>query len=142
MMNYLRASPAPTYSPKFPLLPGAPPAKHLPLNPVLYLTLAIDSVAPLIRVARLRGMAGGGNALEVPRPLPLRQRRRAAFMWILDILEKKPSTGSGKHQLAYRLAQEIIAVVEGRSSAWQQRAIVHKLGMSSRANVNDRRLMK
>ncbi|KAF7552450.1 hypothetical protein G7Z17_g4324 [Cylindrodendrum hubeiense] len=30
VMNFLRTAPAPIYSPKFPLLPGTPPAAHLP----------------------------------------------------------------------------------------------------------------
>ena len=135
VMNFLRTSPAPIYSPKFPLLPGTPPASHLPLNPVLYLTIAIDSVAPLVKINRIAGAAGGGRALELPAPLAVRQRRRTAFRWILDAVEKKPSKGSGRKQLAHRLAEEIIAVVEGRSGVWEKRKMVHKLGTATRANV-------
>lgn len=139
VMNYLRTSPAPIYSPKFPLLPGTPPASHLPLNPVLYITIAIDSVAPLIKINRIAGAAGGGRALELPHPLAVRQRRRTAFMWILDVVEKKPSKGSGRKQFAHRLAEEIIAVVEGRSSVWDKRKVLHKLGTATRANVGSRK---
>lgn len=135
IMNFLRTSPAPIYSPKFPLLPGAPPASHLPLNPVLYITLAIDSVAPLLKVRNIAGAAGGGRALEVPHPLGVRQRRHTAFKWILDAVGKKPSRGSGRKQFPYRIAEEIIAVVEGRSGAWEKRRQVHKTGTASRANV-------
>ena len=42
ILNYLRTSPTPKINPMRPLLPGAPPPEHLPLNPLLYLTLAID----------------------------------------------------------------------------------------------------
>lgn len=138
IMNYIRTAPAPIYSPKFPLLPGTPPASHLPLNPVLYITIAIDSVAPLLRVKNVTGAAGGGRALEVPTPMALRQRRRQAFQWILDVVEKKPSKGSGRKQFAQRIAEEIIAVVEGRSSVWDRRKLVHKLGTASRANVGSK----
>ncbi|KJZ76933.1 hypothetical protein HIM_03810 [Hirsutella minnesotensis 3608] len=139
-MNFLRTSPAPIYSPKFPLLPGTPPASHLPLNPVLYLTIAIDSVAPLVNIRMVAGAAGGGRALEVPEPLAVRQRRRTAFKWILDVIDKKPSKGSGRKQFPHRIAEEIIAVVEGRSSVWEKRKAVHKLGTSARANVDSFKL--
>lgn len=142
MMNVLRTSPAPIYSPKFPLLPGTPPASHLPLNPVLYLTVAVDSVAPLLQVKHVAGGAGGGRALEVPVPLGLRTRRRHAFQWILDAVEKKPSKGSGRKQFGQRLAEEVIAVVEGRSGVWEKRKMVHKLGTTARVNVGSEKKAK
>ncbi|RDA83298.1 hypothetical protein CP532_5741 [Ophiocordyceps camponoti-leonardi (nom. inval.)] len=138
VMNFLRTSPAPIYSPKFPLLPGTPPAWHLPLNPILYITIAIDSVAPLIQISKLAGAAGGGRALEIPRPLAVRQRRRLAFKWILDAIESKPSRGSGRKQFPSRIADEIIAVVEGRSNVWEKRRAIHKLGTAARSNVGSR----
>ncbi|RWA03941.1 hypothetical protein EKO27_g11167, partial [Xylaria grammica] len=85
ILNYLRTSAPPKVSPLRPLLPGSPPPSQLPLNPLLYLTLAIDSVAPIVRVRSLKGMAGGGVALEVPEPIDSRARRRQAIIWILDI---------------------------------------------------------
>ena len=107
ILNYLRTSPAPKINPLRPLLPGAPPPAHLPLNPLLYLTLAIDSVAPLIRVKSMKGMAGGGAALELPEPMAVRARRRTAIMWILEIVNKKQSRGSGRAQFAHRFAEEL-----------------------------------
>ncbi|CAM1501974.1 Fc.00g039580.m01.CDS01 [Cosmosporella sp. VM-42] len=140
VMNYLRTAPAPIYSPKFPLLPGTPPAQHLPLNPILYLTVAIDSVAPLLKIRNVAGAGGGGRALELPVPLAVRQRRRVAFKWILDVINKKPSKGSGRKQFPNRIAEEIVAVVEGRSSVWEKRKTVHKLGTAARANVGSNKL--
>ncbi|EFQ33558.1 30S ribosomal protein S7 [Colletotrichum graminicola M1.001] len=136
MLNFLRTSPPPIINPRYPLLPGAPPPAHLPLNPVLYLTLAVDSVAPLVKIRRIPGGAGGGRPLELPAPLSVRQRRWAAFHWILDAVNKKPSKGSGRTQFAHRLAEEIIAVVEGRSGVWDKRLALHKLGTATRANLN------
>ncbi|XWW98710.1 hypothetical protein V2A60_006712 [Cordyceps javanica] len=141
-MNFLRMAPEPTFSPKFPLLPGTPPASHLSLNPILYLTVAIDSVAPLIRVKAIPGAGGGGRALDMPQPLTVRQRRRRAFTWILEAVEKKPSKGSGRTQFAHRLAEEIMAVVEGRSSVWEKRKLVHKQGTTARANVEKKVMIK
>ncbi|KAI0009251.1 ribosomal protein S7 [Xylariaceae sp. FL0662B] len=142
ILNYLRTTPAPKVSPLRPLLPGSPPPSQLPLNPVLYLALAVDSVAPLIRVKMLKGLAGGGRALEVPQPMTVRARRRVALMWILDAVRRKRSTGSGHAQFATRFGQEIVAVVEGRSGVWDRRNQVHKLGTASRANLNHYALVK
>lgn len=142
ILNFLRTSPAPRINPQRPLLPGSPPAEHLPLNPNLYLMLAVDSVAPLIRIRGFTGLAGGGKALEVPVPISRRARRRTAFMWIMDTVEKKTSMGSGKKMLAHRIGEEIVAVVEGRSSVWDKRNQLHKTGTSVRANLNSPALMK
>ena len=118
------------------MIPGAPPASHLPLNPVLYMTLAIDSAAPLFRLRSQKGAAGGGVALQIPVPLTLRQRRRASIMWILDAASKKRSKGSGRSMFAHKVADELIAIVEGKSSIWEKRQGIHKLGVAARANLN------
>lgn len=136
ILNHLRTAPPPVPNPARPLLPGSPPPSHLPLNPVLYLTLAIDSVAPLLRIRSQKGAAGGGAALQIPVPLGLRQRRRQAVQWILDAANKKQSRGSGPGQYAQRVADEIVNVVEGKSSAWDKRILVHKTGTSARANLS------
>lgn len=137
ILNYLRTSPPPRLDPAKPLLPGAPPPHHLPLDPILYFGLAIDSVAPLVKIRGFKGMAGGGKALEVPVPLRARQRRRTAFQWILDVVNKKKSKGSGRTMFPHRVAEEIVAVVEGRSPVWDKRTQVHKMGTSNRANLSN-----
>ncbi|KAJ4397911.1 hypothetical protein N0V91_010603 [Didymella pomorum] len=134
-LQYLRTSPIPTINPARPLLPGAPPPSHLPLNPVLYLTLAIDSVAPLLRIKAIKGAAGGGAALQLPNPLSQRQRRRTAIQWILTAASKRRNVGSGKNSLGQRVAQEVISVVEGKSGVWEKRNAIHKLGVAARANI-------
>lgn len=136
ILNYLRTSPPPKYDPSRPLLPTAPASSHhLPLDPVLYLGLAIDSVAPLIKLRGFKGLAGGGKSLDVPIPLGARQRRRIAFQWILDAVNKKKSKGSGRTMFPHRVAEEIVAVVEGRSNVWDRRVQAHKQGTSNRANL-------
>lgn len=136
VLTYLRTSPAPKVNPLRPLLPGSPPPEHLPLNPNLYLLLAIDSVAPLIKIRGYTGLAGGGKSLDVPVPLGQRARRRIAWMWLMDAVIKKPSTGSGKKQFPTRIGEEIVAIIEGRSGLWDRRNALHKLGTSARANLN------
>jgi small subunit ribosomal protein S7 len=135
ILQHLRTSPIPTINPQRPLLPGAPPPSHLPLNPILYLTLAIDSVAPLLRIRSQRGAAGGGVALQIPVPLGQRQRRRTAIEWVLNSASKRKSRGSGKGGFAQKVAEELISVVEGRSSVWERRNAAHKLGVAARANL-------
>lgn len=139
ILNALRTAPPPKFNPTKLLIPGHPPAHHLPLDPVGYLTLAIDSIAPLLRIRSERGAAGGGAALQIPVPLGKRQRRRQAVMWILDTANKKPNRSSGRGTFAQRFADEIISIVEGRSPTWEKRLMVHKAGTTARNNVNFRR---
>jgi small subunit ribosomal protein S7 len=135
ILNYLRTSPEPKINPTRPLLPGAPSTSELALDPALYVQYAIDSVAPLVRIRGYKGLAGGGKSLEVPFPIPVRQRRTTAFKWILDVVDKKPSRGSGRAMFPNRVAEEIVAVIEGRSSVWDKRALVHKQATAARANL-------
>lgn len=135
VLNFLRASSPPTLNPSRPLLRGHLPASQLPLDPAYYLQLAIDSVAPLFKIRNVAGAAGGGRSLPVPTPLALRQRRRTAFMWLLDSVKNKQSRGSGRGQFATRVGEEIIAIAEGRSSLWEKRQMVHKLSTASRMNA-------
>ena len=139
ILNHLRTASPPTINPNRPLIPGAPPASQLPLNPILYMTLAIDSVAPLFRIRAIRGAAGGGTALQIPVPLTIKQRRRQAFMWILAAASKRRTRGSGRGGFAQKVAEELIAVVEGRSGVWDRRGGIHKLGIAARANLRIRR---
>ncbi|KAK5652756.1 hypothetical protein OQA88_9609 [Cercophora sp. LCS_1] len=140
ILNYIRSSPPPKLNPARPLMPGAPTPAELAMDPVLYLTFAVDSVAPLIKMRGFPGLAGGGKSLEVPVPMAQRQRRRAAIGWILDVVAKKPSKGSGRTMFPHRVAEEIVAVMEGRSSVWDKRQQIHKQGTANRANMYSSRM--
>ena len=139
ILERLRTAPSPRSDLTKPLIPGAPPVSHLPLNPVLYMTLAVDSAAPLFRMRSLKGAAGGGQALQIPAPLTLQQRRRTCINWILSSASKKESKGSGRAMFAHKVADELIAIVEGRSSLWDKRQSIHKLSVAARANLASRR---
>ena len=135
ILERLRTAPPPTSDPRRPLIPGFPPTTHLPLNPILYLTLAVDSVAPLLRIRAQKGAAGGGVALQIPIPLNLRQRRRTAIMWLLDAASRRTTKGSGRTMFPHKVADELIGIVEGKSGVWDKRGAVHKLGIAARANL-------
>ncbi|KAJ5206784.1 Sodium/sulfate symporter [Penicillium cf. griseofulvum] len=124
VLDHLRTSSPPQVNPRRRLL-GAPPASQLPLDPVLYLTLVVDSVAPLFRIRQQKGIAGGGTAVQIPHPLTLRQRRRTAIKWILDASDKRRDA-----LFANRVAAEVVAVAEGRSGVWDKRDQQHKIGIS------------
>ena len=76
----------------------------------------------------------------IPVPLNVRQRRRRAINWILDSASKKKNRGSGKDTFPLRVADEIIAIVEGRSAIWDKRMQVHKEGVVGRVNVSAKRV--
>lgn len=73
--------------------------------------------------------------MQIPVPMHLRQRRRTAIEWIMSNASKRRNVGSGKGSFAQRIAQELIAVVEGRSTVWDRRNALHKLGVAARANI-------
>ncbi|RMZ85064.1 hypothetical protein DV738_g341, partial [Chaetothyriales sp. CBS 135597] len=143
ILDYLRTAPAPhangaSYRP---LLSDtmlntehthtvAVPRDQLPLSPIQYLTAAIDSVAPLVKIRQQKGMAGGGASTPIPVPLRVKQRRRTAIQWILQAAESRKET-----KLAERLAKEIIKVADGTSSAWEKRQQVHRLAVVARSNI-------
>lgn len=106
------------------------PRDQLPLAPVQYLTAIVDSVAPLVKIRQMKGIMGGGASLPVPVPLKRRQRRRAAIQWILAGADNRRET-----RLAERVSKELIAVAEGKGTAWDRRQRVHKMATSARANV-------
>ncbi|KAG8531082.1 uncharacterized protein KY384_004439 [Bacidia gigantensis] len=137
ILERLRTGSPPSNTQK-PLYPNSPPPSHLPLNPITFLTTAVDSVAPLLRIRSQKGAAGGGMALQIPVPLTLRQRRRTAILWILDAASKKQIRGGGRSQFPNKVADEIIATVEGKSSAWEKRQGIHKLSVNARANLGTR----
>lgn len=106
------------------------PRSTLPLHPIAYLTTIIDSVSPLLKIQQARGIAGGGASLPIPTPLTVRQRRRQAIQWILSAADNRKDT-----KLSDRVARELLAVAEGKSSVWEKRAMVHRLAVTARSNI-------
>ncbi|KAI5809746.1 ribosomal protein S7 domain-containing protein [Peziza echinospora] len=129
VLDILRTKPPPKEQTKFNLIANAPALDQLPKNPLAYLQTAIDSVAPLMRLKSAKGSGGFSN--QVPEPLNERQRRRTAIGWMLAVSNGK----ADKMRFAERFADEVVAVVEGRSAAWDRRLQVHKTAVGARANV-------
>lgn len=129
VLDILRTKSAPKSQTKFNLIAGCPPLESLPRNPLAYLQTAIDSVAPLMRLKSVK--ASGGFSQQVPIPLNERQRRRTAVNWMLTCANGKRD----RMKFAERFAEEVVGVIEGKSSAWDRRLQVHKTAVGARANV-------
>jgi ribosomal protein S7 len=129
ILNHLRTSSPPKLDPRRRLL-TALPAPQLPLNPVVYLNILVDSIAPLIKIRQQKGLTGGGASVPMPVPLSVRQRRRTAIMWILSTADKRKDS-----QWAMRVANELTSIAEGRSGVWEKREQVHKIGVAGRTNL-------
>ena len=52
-------------------------------------------------------------------------------MWILNAANSRKE----RYGFVERVADEIVAVVEGRSNAWERRLQVHRTAVGARANV-------
>ncbi|KAI9371535.1 ribosomal protein S7 domain-containing protein [Aspergillus egyptiacus] len=130
ILEHLHASPPPAVHPRRRLLSDGATIAQLPLDPIRYLTVIVDSIAPLIANKSVSGIAGGGASVNVPVPLALRQRRRFAIRWIIDASDKRRDI-----KFETRVANELLAAAEGRSSAWEKKELVYKLGVAGRVNV-------
>lgn len=53
-------------------------------------------------------------------------------MWMLDAVEKRRG---GTSDFAKRFAEEVVSIVEGKSSLWARREALHGLGIRARANL-------
>ncbi|ABN65229.1 predicted protein [Scheffersomyces stipitis CBS 6054] len=97
-------------------------------DPVETLKETLDKLGPLVTTRVVQ--TGTAKNKVVPVPLNQRQRNRFAITWILDGCKKKKSP-----DLAVRLAEEIIAAYEGKSSGYDRKAQMHKLAMQQRAYI-------
>ncbi|RPB24835.1 ribosomal protein S7, partial [Terfezia boudieri ATCC MYA-4762] len=129
VLDILRTKPPPKEQTKYNLIANHLPLSSLPRNPPAYLLTAIDSLAPLMRLKAMK--ASGGFSNQVPEPLNERQRRKTAIGWMLSVSKGKKD----RMHFAERFAEEVVAVVEGRSSAWDRRLQIHKTAVGARANV-------
>ncbi|KAL8278633.1 hypothetical protein RQP46_008925 [Phenoliferia psychrophenolica] len=97
--------------------------------PLPLLNRALEIVAPSIRLV---GRRKGTKVLPTPQPLSDAQRRRQAWLWIVEASEKR--TGQEK-EFGKRLAAEVLAVLGGQSEAIKKKEARHAQGVTGRANV-------
>ncbi|CAO3678517.1 unnamed protein product [Umbelopsis vinacea] len=96
-------------------------------DPLVVLTEAIESASPMLKLTSAKK---GSKVIHVPTALRERQRRRKAIVWILEGAEKRP-----EKTFEARLSGEILAVINGASSALTKKNSLHKLALANRANA-------
>ncbi|KAI8808447.1 ribosomal protein S7 domain-containing protein [Cladochytrium replicatum] len=97
-------------------------------DPRRILEEAIERAAPLVKIVSHKK---GAKAIQTPRPLFSRQRRRTAILWILDAAKAK----GGKTPFGARLGKELIAVMKGESSVLAKKHQLHKIALANRSNI-------
>ncbi|CAG8453472.1 998_t:CDS:1 [Paraglomus occultum] len=96
-------------------------------DPLLVLKEAIIKASPTVK---LYNKKKGAKAVQVPTPLNDRQKAFRAIKWIIDASDKRQD-----HSFSVRLAQEILAIVNGSSSVLAKREQLHRLAVTCRANL-------
>ncbi|RLV93566.1 37S ribosomal protein S7 mitochondrial [Spathaspora sp. JA1] len=97
-------------------------------DPVEILKKTLEQLAPIVKVSTMK--TGFSKNVIVPFPLTEKQRLRYAWLWILEGADKKKSSDR-----AVRLAEEILAAYEGKSSGYDKRALMHKQATQQRSYV-------
>ncbi|ANZ74826.1 BA75_01445T0 [Komagataella pastoris] len=95
-------------------------------DPVELLRGCLDSLGPLCSTKTMK--TGFAKNVTVPVPLSTRQRNRLAFKWILEGSDKRASK-----DFSVRLAEEIVSVIDGKSSGFEKRSLMHKQAALHRA---------
>ena len=93
-------------------------------QPLPILRNAVLATSPAVRVAMHKKSA---KVIAMPMALSEKQRTRFGVEWILQASEKR----TGK-SLDVRLAQEIVAVIQGSSEALKKKEEVHRFAMLNR----------
>ncbi|ORX91822.1 ribosomal protein S7 [Basidiobolus meristosporus CBS 931.73] len=96
-------------------------------NPYEILTAAIDMASPLMIC---KSGKRGTKVVQVPKPLNERQRRRKAFVWLLEAAKKRP-----EKEFPLRLSAELLSIINGVSPILKQKEQLHKLVLANRANA-------
>lgn len=97
-------------------------------DPLAAMKEAIEKVSPLVKLIQRKQ---GSKNVPVPIPLNEKGRRRRAIQWMLESADKRSD-----RSFAARFAQEIAAVLDGTSSAFQKKDAVHRLALVNRANAS------
>lgn len=101
---------------------------HTRQDPMRVLAETLDRLGPLMTTKVEK--TGAAKNRTVPVPLNQRQRNRYAITWLLEGAAKKKSS-----DLSVRLADELIAAYEGKSSGYDRKAAMHKQAIAQRAYI-------
>jgi ribosomal protein S7 len=96
-------------------------------DPLLVLKEAINKASPTVKILNKKK---GAKATQVPAPLNDRQKAFRAIKWIIEASDKRQD-----HSFSVRLAQELLAVVNGNSPVLAKKEQLHRLAVASRANL-------
>ncbi|ORZ31921.1 ribosomal protein S7 domain-containing protein [Catenaria anguillulae PL171] len=109
---------------------AAKPGSTLPqgMDPPAMFAEAVARAAPLLET---KAFKRGTKVLQIPKALDERQRNRRAIVWMLEAAKKRH-----EKEFAKRLANEIVAVLEGTSEAIKRKDALYKLALANRVNVN------
>lgn len=78
----------------------------------------------------------GSKQVQVPIALGERQRVRRAITWILEASDKRNGTSEGNSKkFGVRVAYEIEAILQGRSSVLEKKDKLHKDAIVGRSNI-------
>ncbi|KAH7914255.1 ribosomal protein S7 domain-containing protein [Hygrophoropsis aurantiaca] len=91
---------------------------------------AILAAAPAVRC-----MSQKSGSKNIPKPIALSEKQRIRFS-VKAILSA--SEGKSGKAVEERLARELIAVVQGRSSALEAKEKIHRFAMVNRGNLSNR----
>ncbi|OLL25550.1 37S ribosomal protein S7, mitochondrial [Neolecta irregularis DAH-3] len=97
------------------------------VDPVETLRQAVESASPLVKIVQ---QSKGSKKVAVPVPLKERQRHRQALLWMCGACDKR-----GHTNFSIRFAQEVLEVMEGKSSVFQKKEQVHRMAMINRSNA-------
>ncbi|GMM52544.1 mitochondrial 37S ribosomal protein [Starmerella bacillaris] len=95
-------------------------------DPAAALLAALDSMAPLVQLHKISD--GGARVETVPVPYSAVKRIGKAWKWVLEASDKRQS-----RDFSVRLAEEIIAAIDGKSSGYEKCSVIHKAAIANRS---------
>ncbi|KEI40389.1 uncharacterized protein L969DRAFT_87038 [Mixia osmundae IAM 14324] len=100
---------------------------HTHQDPLPLVRLAVERVCPMVRIVSRK--KGAKNVLS-PVALNERQRVRRGILWLLVASDSKNDKALGR-----RMAAEVIAILNGNSSALNKRQEAHRSAVLNRSNA-------
>ena len=92
---------------------------------LIVLKRAIDNLKPAVEV---RSRRVGGSSYQVPVEVPARRSNTLAIRWLVDFARKRK-----EHEMAERLANEIMDASNRTGAAIKRREDIHKMAESNKA---------